>query len=245
MFIELKPSDGLEFIIDVCETFVSYVRLYMQPASTKSVRDRILSTSEVLFAKAGIDGATLREITRAANVNLAAVNYHFSDKETLFCEVLTRRLRPINEVRLAGLQEAERIANPAPVPLAEIIRLMVGPFFELGQDIDGGGPPTLRIIGRCMTEPQPFMTELLSREFHPVVARFGQALRRHVPALTPEEFLWRLSFIVGALHHTLATMHGMKELTRGICRSDDYEGAQRRFIRFAVATLTAPIAAME
>ena len=217
----------------------------MQQNPNKAVHDRILTAAELLFSQSGFDGATLRQITQAANVNLAAVNYHFSDKKTLYGEVLTRRLRPINERRLAGLLEAERVAGGAPVPLAEIINLLVRPCFELGRDPAGGGSHPLRIIGRCLTEPQPFMAELLSREFHPVMARFGQAIRRHVPVLSPEDFLWRLSFVVGALHHTLATMHGMKELTRGICRSDDHEGARTRFILFAVATFTSPAGVME
>jgi hypothetical protein len=86
------------------------------------------------------------------------------------------------------------------------------------------------------------MDELLAQEFQPVMARFGQAMRRHVPTLSPEEFLWRLSFVIGAMHHTLATLHRMKDLTRGICRNHDHAGALPRFIQFAVTTLTAPAA---
>ena len=217
----------------------------MSDISNKAIHDKILGAAEVLFAQSGFDGATLRQITQMAEVNLAAVNYHFGDKEALFGEILIRRLRPINESRLTGLQEAERVAGGEPVPLAVIIELLVRPVFELGRDTVGGGSHALRIIGRCLTEPQPFMAELLSKEFHPVIARFGQATRRHVPALTPEDFLWRLNFVVGALHHTLATMHTMKSLTRGICRDDDHEGVQRRFIMFAVATFNSPAIAME
>ena len=212
----------------------------MTKDSNKAIRDKILNAAESLFAQRGFAGATLRQITQVAKVNLAAVNYHFDEKETLFGEVLRRRLRPINESRLVGLQDAERFAGTTPVPLATIIEVLVGPLFVLGHDRTDSGPQALRIIGRCLTEPQPFMADLLATEFHPTMARFGQAIRRHVPALTPEDFLWRLGFVVGALHHTLATMHTMKELTRGICRSDDYAGAQRRFIQFAVGTFTAP-----
>jgi AcrR family transcriptional regulator len=226
-------------VLDVSYTIVSNV-CFVPAHANKAIRDRILDSAEALFAQAGFDGATLRQITKVAQVNLAAVNYHFGDKETLFAEVLTRRLRPINEARLAGLQEAERVAGGAPVPLAVIIELLVRPLFILGPEPSGGGPATLRIIGRCLTEPQPFMTDLLTREFHPVLARFGQAIRRHVPALTPEDFLWRLNFMVGALHHTLATMHSINELTRGICRRDDHLGTQHRFIQFAVGTFTIP-----
>jgi len=66
------------------------------------------------------------------------------------------------------------------------------------------------------------------------MSRFGQALRRHAPALSPEDFLWRLSFVVGAMLHALATLHRMKDLTRGICRDNDQAAARARFVEFAV-----------
>ena len=203
------------------------------------IHEKILTSAEALFARHGYDGASLRQITKTAKVNLAAVNYHFGDKQSLYCEVLTRRIRPINETRLDKLQKAELTAGGSLVPLSVIIDLMVRPIFELGQDTVNGGHHTIRIIGRSLTEPQPFMEELLAREFQPVMMRLGQAVRRHVPNLTPEDFLWRLSFVVGAMHHTLATMHCMKELTRGICRNHDHEEALHRFQQFAVSAFIA------
>lgn len=84
------------------------------------------------------------------------------------------------------------------------------------------------------------MRDLVATEFHAVIARFAQIVRRHVGQLPPEEFLWRLSFIVGAMQHTLGTLHQMNALTRGICRDNDYEGALARFIASAVAVLRQP-----
>lgn len=117
---------------------------------------------------------------------------------------------------------------------------MAGPLFGLAADTTGGGRHFARLLGRSLTDPLPFMEELLAREFQPATARFGQAVRRHVPNLAPEDFLWRLSFVIGAMHHTLATLHCMGELTRDICRNDDPAGALRRFIPFAVAAFSAP-----
>jgi hypothetical protein len=45
---------------------------------------------------------------------------------------------------------------------------------------------------------------------------------------------------MGAMHHTLATLHHMKERTQGICRNDDYESALPRFVHFAAAAMAAP-----
>jgi AcrR family transcriptional regulator len=198
----------------------------------------LLNAAEELFAIHGYDGATLRNITQKARVNLAAAHYHIGDKKSLYVLILGRRLRPINESRLAALEQAELQAGGQPVPLARIIELMARPFFKLAADQSGGGHHFARLFGRSLSEPLPFMDEFLAQEFQPAMARFGQALRRHAPNLTPEEFLWRLGFVIGAMHHTLATLHRMKDLTRGICRNHDHAGALQRFIPFAAAAFS-------
>lgn len=212
----------------------------MMKHQKKETVDLLLNAAEELFAIHGYDGATLRIITQKARVNLAAAHYHIGDKESLYLLIMGRRLRPINESRLAALEQAEQQAGGQPVPLVRIIEIMASPFFELSADQSGGGHYFARIFGRSLTEPLPFMEEYLAREFQPAMARFGQALRRHAPNLTPEEFLWRLALVIGAMHHTLATLHRMKDLTRGFCRNHDHAGALQRFIPFAAAAFTQP-----
>lgn len=208
-------------------------------ATTEQIHRRILDSAEECFALHGYEAASLREITRKARVNLAAAHYHLGNKQTLYALVFARRLRPLNELRLAGLEKAEAAAPDRVVPLAQVMEIMLRPVFELGRSTDGGRH-FLRVLGRSLSEPMPFKDELLAREFQPTLTRFGQALRRHAPTLSPGDFLWRLSFVIGAMHHTLATLHEMRELTRGICRNDDHEGALRRFLQFATATFQAP-----
>lgn len=205
---------------------------------------RILNAAEELFANHGYEGVTLRQLTQKAGVNLAAVNYYFGEKKSLYKLVISRRMRPINQARLRNLEAAENQAGIKPVALALILDLLIRPLFELGLDTANGGHHVARLVGRSMTEPQPIMDELLAIELHSVTARFSQAIRRHVPHLSPVDFLWRLSFLVGAMHHSLATLHRMNELTRGICKKDDFEGAVRHLIQSAKAILTAPVPAI-
>jgi AcrR family transcriptional regulator len=195
--------------------------------------DRILSAAETLFAQHGYDGTTLRQVTREAGVNLAAVNYYHGDKQSLYMEVVRRRLHSINQTRLAALTDAERKAEDAPVQLERLIEILARPLFELCAD--ERGRCSARLVGRCLSEPLPFMEKFLAEELQPVLARFAQAIRRHYPALSPEEFLWRFSFVIGALQHTLATLHQMKALTRGICRDHDHDGALECFVHSAAA----------
>ncbi|MEO6993091.1 MAG: hypothetical protein ABI273_05660, partial [Lacunisphaera sp.] len=54
----------------------------------------------------------------------------------------------------------------------------------------------------------------------------------------PAEFMWRLNFVIGAMHHTLATSHQMSALTRGLCHDNDFDEALRQFIQFAIDAFT-------
>jgi AcrR family transcriptional regulator len=197
-------------------------------------RQKILTAAEALFAEHGLTGVSLRQITARAGVNLAAINYHYYDKETLCREIITQRLRTINATRLAELTGAEARLGGTPVPLAEILEIMARPLFQSGNDPTTYSVASRRLLGRIFLEPLPFSSEILARELQPAMTRFGQAIRRHVPSQSPQDFIWRFSFVVGAMHHALATLHDMKARTNGVCRNDDPEGALRNFIVFAV-----------
>lgn len=69
----------------------------------KTTKERILETTERLLAEHGFEAVTLRDITTAAEVNVAAVNYHFGSKEKLFEEIQCRYVNPVNDERLRML----------------------------------------------------------------------------------------------------------------------------------------------
>jgi AcrR family transcriptional regulator len=171
---------------------------------------------------------------------LAAINYHFADKNLLYQAVILRWIRPLNQTRLANLEDLTRRSPGELISLEAILRVFAQPVFALCADESSGGRHIVQLIGRSMAEPIPFVEELLAREYHPVTARFGQFIRRHVPSLSPEEFICRLNFIVGALHHSLVTIHRMRSLTKGICRDHDVEGALERFIVYSTAVILTP-----
>src|SRR5215470_418761 len=80
-------------------------------ATSADTKTRILDAAEALFTEHGFEATSLRQLTTAAGVNLAAVNYHFGSKEELFQAVLTRRLDPMNQERLDLLTGLEREAG--------------------------------------------------------------------------------------------------------------------------------------
>ena len=76
-----------------------------------STKDRVLQTAERLFAERGFDGVSIRDITNEAKVNLAAVTYHFGNKEKLFTAVLMRKVDPITKVGVAIVQGNKKPAD--------------------------------------------------------------------------------------------------------------------------------------
>ncbi len=60
-------------------------------------KDKIVSVASELFATRGYDGTSIREIAKTADVNLAAVNYHFTSKQSLYIEVFNLNYTKMKE----------------------------------------------------------------------------------------------------------------------------------------------------
>lgn len=56
--------------------------------SDLDTKQRIMEVSIHLFATKGVDGTSIREIAKMANVNVASLNYHFKSKENLRLEAM-------------------------------------------------------------------------------------------------------------------------------------------------------------
>ena len=160
-----------------------------------SQRDKLLDAAEQLFAHHGVHAASIRDITSAAQSNLASINYHFGSKQNLVRAVLHRRAQPINAERFRLLDEVEaNYAESAP-PLDRILRAFLAPAIPLLQT----HPHALCFVGRLLTEHDPALRTMIDEEFHPVLSRFTTAIHRALPGFTQEQVLLSLRFTVGAM----------------------------------------------
>lgn len=198
----------------------------IEKVDTKS---RILDTAEKLFGMNGFDGTSLRDITTAADVNLAAINYHFQSKDSLIDAIIARRIEPVNKRRLELLDAA----GPRPT-VEQILRAFMAPVMQVKVDA------LVPLIGRILSNPEVFVERVFHKHLAPVSQRFVEALSKALPDLQPSEILWRLHFSVGVMTQTMLWGRIYPKITNGVCDISDREALVDRVVRFVAAGFRAP-----
>ena len=198
-------------------------------------RERILDAAEELFGQHGLEGTSLRQITKAAGVNLAAVNYHFQSKEALLREVVARRIEPLNHRRLELLEEAERAAAPNAPSLDSILNALLVPVVELHSSAANFVP----IMGRMYTEPGVLIDAFIKEHIMPMVARVLPLLQRALPDLSATDIQWRMHFTFGAVAHVMAGAALIRAISGGKSDPSDTDTVRRQLIPFLVAGFSA------
>ncbi|MGH8022376.1 MAG: TetR/AcrR family transcriptional regulator [Limisphaerales bacterium] len=209
--------------------------------SSIETRQRIVVAAEKLFALRGIEGVSIRDITRAAGVNLAAINYHFGAKSALAAEVFKHCIDPLNARRLQLLDDVERNTGDKTPKLEAVLEAMIRPAVERGFDHEQDNETFLRLTGRCLSEPNAEIEQLVRTHFDKLIRRFDAAFLRALPGLDPEELFWRLKFMAGALHYSLLTCGKQKSLPVKLRKTLNAEGLIQRLVAFTAAGLRASI----
>jgi AcrR family transcriptional regulator len=211
----------------------------------RDTRERILDAAEAVFMTCGYDGASMRQITGEAEVNLAAGHYHFGSKEDLFKAVLARRLHVLNQERLRVLDELEAKAAGAPLKPSQVVDAFFGTMLRMAIAHGPRGQTFLRLIGRTLTEPSEFIRTVLSNEFADVLERYKAALFRALPEVPKEEIVWRFHFMLGATSYAIAGIDTLRLVTdwqTGVI-DDDIESLLPRLMSFLLGGLRAPLPA--
>jgi AcrR family transcriptional regulator len=192
-------------------------------------KSRILDTAEKLFGFNGFEATSLRDITTEADVNLAAVNYHFQSKDSLIDAVIARRIEPVNCKRLEMLDAA----GPHPT-LDQILRAFLAPVLEVQMEA------VVPLMGRILSNPDLFVDRVFTRHLAPVSQRFVEELSRVLPDLSRAELLWRLHFTVGVMTHTMLWGRIISKVTGGVCDLSDRKALIDRAVTFVAAGFQAP-----
>lgn len=172
----------------------------MPHASSIETKEQILDVAEDAIAQNGYAGTTLRSVVSKANVNLAAIHYHFGSKEDLFKAVLARISGPIVSGQLSALAILE--AENTPLSVDAILRAYLAPALNCATRNRTTHPMRAQFIGRCRTEPEPVQS-IADEQFKPSKEKFLDALQRALPNQSRSQLTWKLDLVVSSLIRTL------------------------------------------
>lgn len=200
-------------------------------------RSAILAAAERLYADRGFGDVTLRDIVAEANVNLAAVNYHFGSKDELIAELFVTRSIQTNRERLNELKLAEEKGGGR-ASIDEIFRALVGPTLRgcLGPDREGS--TAARFMIRASIESVPPIRRIKNREIDHL-RKFAAAMRRALPGRDEAELYWGLHFALSMAHHTIREKERLAKLSEGKCDLNDVQAIVERVVSVATMALNA------
>ncbi|REL26346.1 TetR/AcrR family transcriptional regulator [Thalassotalea euphylliae] len=204
-----------------------------------STKNKILDAAEELFANKGFNGTSLREITSQAEVNLAAVNYHFGSKKELIKAVISRYMDEVSpKLELALLDVS---AQPSP-SLHQVFSAFVQPLLSLNEYRENGTSTFLQLLGRGYTDSQGFLRWFLTTQYPNVIDYFVQAVQKSYPDLTAEQMFWRLHFTMGTIVFTMSSSDALLDIAKNdFSKNLGVEDLIQQVIPYVAAGVAAPV----
>ena len=154
--------------------------------ASKATREKIIKAASRAFARNGYDGASIRTIVAAADVNQAAINYHFGSKDGLYRAVLQAALLALMNDDGAGRGDGALSREAA---LRRFLRQQLRPMIS-GDELSA----YVRIFSWETLKPSPVFRKFMAREAVPFFATATELVRRFLPDGATDE-----QAVVGAL----------------------------------------------
>ncbi len=209
-----------------------------RPREGAALRDQIIDSAELHFAKHGFTGAALRDIAAAAGVNQALLRYYFGNKEALFQEVFRRRGGILSGRRHVLLDELlSRQVKPS---VEEIVRAYLIPQWDMKYS-GASGAAFVRLQARLHAEPAEYALQLRREVYDASVKRYIAALEDALPATPREVISIRMAFLVGTYLFMLNDLGRLGDMTDGQLYEMGKNPMLDHLVAFLSAGLKAPV----
>ncbi len=150
----------------------------MTNPSTDNTRDRLLIQAEQLFAQKGFAAVSVREITAAADSNLAAINYHFGNKMNLYLSVFKERWVP----RADGVRKFFRkyLSEKNDPDTADMVRAIATAFL-VGSMTDNERQCHINLMLRELAHPTEAVNIVVEEVIRPMHIAVRELIRPSLP----------------------------------------------------------------
>jgi AcrR family transcriptional regulator len=160
-------------------------------------REKILDAAEKLFAEHGYYGASLRDVSEAADVHLALSTYHFGTKEQLFNDVVSRRAAQMRVLRMGLLQQLDATKGSRSETVRGLIYAYVTPLVEARYSTSQHWRNYVQMMAGIVNVRQ--WTPLIKKYYDEVSYEFIRRFREQLPNARENALLDAMSFMIGAM----------------------------------------------
>jgi len=200
--------------------------------SNDDARARLLRAAGPVFADKGFQAATVREICQQAEVNIAAVNYHFGDKEQLYVETI----KNAHHQRAAEVPGPQWPPNTPPAQkLRDFVRVLATRMLSTPDD---AWQP--RLMLREVLQPTKACEELVRDYFRPLFNQLLEILDEILPPEAPLHRRYQIGFsVIGQCLHYRVARKAVSMLVDGAVRDQHFQVEQlaEHIAEFTLAAL--------
>lgn len=198
--------------------------------AASETKDIILANAICLFSEKGFDGVSVRDIAGKAEVNLAAINYHFKNKENLFKECLCECFFRISE------KMKELVSNNGDLTVDEMALKMFRLFVKEAEMFRTGF--RIFLLDTELT-PESFGTD--DDEIGPPGGQMLYTfIQNKFPTAKEDDLLWAVRIIFSLImHKSLLFTSKFLKANKKIMQSnqDDFERDIQRFVKLAITDI--------
>ena len=164
-----------------------------------STKHKIIEAAGPIFAEVGFENGTVRDICRAADVNVASIKYYFGDKKNLYLEtVLYARQSRADRYPFPGWSEG----TPAEAQLYDFVSSLLRRLTVLQ-----GAPWQVNLLMRELMKPNEACRVIVQEYFQPMFRGLMALIDQLVKCPLKEEDRLKIGFsIIGqCLHYRYGT----------------------------------------
>jgi len=201
---------------------------------TARTQKNLLIAASKIFAEKGFRDTTVAEISKRAKTNLAAINYHFGDKETLYREAWRHSFRESIKIYPpdGGVDEK---ASPE--------HRLTGRVMALLRRITDDGNAEFSIAHQELAKPTGLLEEVMHQEFEPLQQRFESLVHE---ILGPHSSKIQVRFCAISIMSQCVLPSFINRIekrkknpTKNSWRIDDIEGYAKHVVSFSLAGMAA------
>ena len=157
-------------------------------------KQRLLEATLTLLAERGEDAVTLRDVTTAAQANVASVSYHFGSMGALCCATVKHAITQLLDEQITRLRALDEGAT-----VEEIARAIAQPIIDALSDPAHPGRLLLRIFDRALSDPPGELQDWIRAAVERVDAELMVHLRQALPGVDDDELRFRWDCAAGIL----------------------------------------------